>query len=212
MPSQFWLIRHGQTEWTLSGAHTGSTDIPLTDAGRRQALKLRESLAGHGFALVLTSPLSRARETCNLAGLGEGAQIEPNLVEWRYGDYEGRTTAQIHAEAPDWSLWRSGVPGGERIAEVASRANCVIRRALRAGGDVALFGHGHILRILAACWLELPPECARLFALDPAAIGVLGYEREVRVISHWNASPTCEMTNVERPSQDGIQSPWLVAY
>lgn len=192
MPSQLWLIRHGETEWTLSGAHTGSTDIPLTDAGRRQALKLKESLAGRRFALVLTSPLSRARETCNLAGLGAAAQIEPNLVEWRYGDYEGRTTDQIHAQAPGWSLWRSGVPNGERIAEVASRANCVIRRALQADGYVALFGHGHILRILAACWLELPPDSARLFALDTAAIGVLGYERDVSVISHWNVRGACE--------------------
>jgi len=192
MPSQLWLIRHGDTEWTLSGAHTGSTDIPLTEAGRRQALKLKQSLAGRRFALVLASPLSRARETCNLAGLGGAAQIEPNLVEWRYGDYEGRTTAQIHADAPGWSLWRSGVPNGEQIAEVASRANCVIRRALRADGDVALCGHGHILRILAACWLELSPESGRLFALDPAAIGVLGYEHDVRVISRWNANDTCE--------------------
>jgi broad specificity phosphatase PhoE len=192
MPSQLWLIRHGETEWTLSGAHTGSTDIPLTDAGRRQALKLKQSLAGRRFALVLASPLSRAQETCNLAGFGGGAQIEPNLVEWRYGKYEGRTTAQIQAEAPGWSIWRSGVPGGEQIAEVAARANCVIRRVLRENGDVALFGHGHILRILAACWLELPPDNGRLFALDTAAIGVLGYERDVRVISRWNANGTCE--------------------
>jgi broad specificity phosphatase PhoE len=192
MPSQLWLIRHGETEWTISGAHTGSTDIPLTDAGRRQALKLKQSLAGRRFALVLASPLSRAQETCSLAGFGRAAQIEPNLVEWRYGEYEGRTTAQIQAAAPDWSIWRSGVPGGERIAEVAARATCVIQRALQANGDVALFGHGHILRILAACWLELPPEGGRLFALDTAAIGVLGYERDVRVISRWNANGTCE--------------------
>jgi broad specificity phosphatase PhoE len=147
MPSELWLIRHGETQWTLTSAHTGSTDIPLTDAGRRQALQLRQTLAGRRFALVLLSPLSRARETCNLAGLGGVAQIEPNLVEWRYGEYEGRTTAQIQAEAPGWSIWRSAVPGGEQIAEVAARANCVIRRALREDGDVALFGHGHILWI-----------------------------------------------------------------
>ena len=192
MPSQLWLIRHGETEWTLSGAHTGSTDIPLTDAGRRQALKLKQSLAGRRFALVLASPLSRAQETCNLAGFGGGAQIESNLVEWRYGEYEGRTMAQIQADAPGWSIWRSGVPGGEQIAEVAARANCVIRRALREGGDVALFGHGHILRILTACWLELPPDSGRLFALDTAAIGVLGYERDDRVISRWNAGASSE--------------------
>ena len=130
-----------------------------------------------------TSPLSRAQETCNLAGFGGAAQIEPNLVEWGYGEYEGRTTAQIQAEAPGWSIWRSGVLGGEQIAEVAARANCVIRRALREDEDVALFGHGHILRILAACWLELPPDSDRLFPLETAAIGVLGYERDVRVIS-----------------------------
>ena len=192
MPSQLWLIRHGETDWTLSGAHTGRTDLPLTDTGRGRALKLRESLAVHRFALVLISPLSRARETCNLAGLGRIAQIEPNLVEWRYGDYEGRTTAQIQAEAPSWSLWRSGVPNGEKIAEVASRANCVICRALRADGDVALFGHGHMLRILGARWLGLAPECGRLFALDTAAIGVLGYDRDGRVISRWNANAPCE--------------------
>lgn len=148
-------------------------------------------LGAYAMSLVLASPLSRARETCDLAGFGEAAQIEPNLVEWRYGDYEGRTTNQIHAQAPGSSLWRLGVPNGERIAEVASRANCVIRRALEADGDVA-FGHGHILRILAACWPDLPPESARLFALDTAAIGVLGYERDVRVISHRNIKGACE--------------------
>ncbi len=186
MPGELWLIRHGQTEWSLSGAHTGWTDLPLTEMGRKQAHAIAGRLAGPKFALVLTSPLERARETCALAGYGDVAQIEPNLREWNYGDYEGRTTSQIRAQNPKWSLWADGVPNGERIEQVGARAEAVIARATGAGGDVALFGHGHILRILAARWLGLPPQDARLFALSTAAISTLGYEHETRVITGWN--------------------------
>lgn len=186
MAGQLWLIRHGQTEWSLSGAHTGLTDLPLTPEGEKQAEGLRERLCGHNFALVLTSPLQRARHTCELAGFGGKAQIEPNLVEWDYGAYEGLTTADIQRNRPGWSLFRDGVPGGETIEQVGTRARAVIDCAVGAGGDVALFGHGHILRILTACWLGLPPDAARLFALGAAGISTLGYEHQDRVIVRWN--------------------------
>jgi broad specificity phosphatase PhoE len=186
---ELWLVRHGETEWSLSGAHTGRTDIPLTVAGREKAAAVGRYLAGRKFALVLVSPLQRARETCRLAGY-EDARIDPDLSEWDYGDYEGRTTSEIQAERPGWSLWRDGVPNGETAAQVAARAERVIARALAAegDGDVALFAHGHILRVLAARWLGLPPEDGRLFALGTAAISTLGYERETRVITRWNLS------------------------
>jgi broad specificity phosphatase PhoE len=186
MSMELWLIRHGDTEWTASGAHTGRTDLPLTEAGREHAKAIRRYLGERRFALVLTSPLSRARETCNLAGYGDVAQLEPNLREWDYGDYEGRSTAQIREKAPGWSLWTSGVPNGETIDQVAARAEVVIGRALRAEGDVALFAHGHILRILTARWLGLPPADGRLFALGTASVSKLGYEHETRVIRDWN--------------------------
>ena len=186
MLRSIWLIRHGETEWSRSGAHTGRTDLPLTDAGRENAVAVGRRLAGRIFSLVLTSPLSRARETCRLAGYGDVAQVDPNLVEWNYGDYEGRTTAEIRKEAPDWGLWTSGVPNGETIAQVARRAEAVLARALQFEGDVALFAHGHILRILTARWLDLPPDCGRLFALATATVSTLGYERETRVITQWN--------------------------
>ncbi|HYM11742.1 MAG TPA: histidine phosphatase family protein [Bryobacterales bacterium] len=189
MPGQLWLIRHGETEWSRSGAHTGRTDLPLTGLGGEKAAALGRHLAGRPFALVLTSPLERARETCRLAGYGDVAQVEANLSEWNYGDYEGRTTPEIRKQAPEWNLWTSGVPNGETIAQVAVRAQMVIGRALGAGGDVALFAHGHILRILAARWLELPAAAGRLFALDTASISILGYERETRVIRQWNQTP-----------------------
>jgi broad specificity phosphatase PhoE len=188
---ELWLIRHGETEWSRSGAHTGRTDIPLTAAGRNNAAAAGRYLAAHPFALVLVSPLQRARETCRLAGY-ENATIDPDLSEWDYGDYEGRTTSQIQAERPQWSLWTDGVPNGETAAEVAARAGRVIARALAVEGnaDVALFAHGHILRVLATCWLGLPPEDGRLFALGTGAVSTLGYERETRVITRWNLSPS----------------------
>ena len=186
MPPQIWLIRHGETEWSLSGAHTGRTDLPLTPEGERKAAALRPALSAQDFKLVLTSPMQRARRTCELAGLGGAAQVDPNLCEWNYGDYEGRSTPDIHRDRPGWSLFRDGVPNGETIDEVAARARAVIDRAVAAGGDVALFAHGHILRILGACWLQLPAADARLFFLGTAGVSVLGHEHETRVIVRWN--------------------------
>lgn len=184
---ELWLVRHGETEWSRSGAHTGRTDIPLTAAGRDNAAALSRYLAAHPFALVLVSPLQRARETCRLAGY-ENALIDPDLSEWDYGDYEGRTTAQIQGERPGWSLWTDGVPNGETATQVAARAEKAIARTLPVEGDVALFAHGHILRVLAARWLGLPPEDGRLFALGTAAVSTLGYERQARVVTLWNLS------------------------
>jgi broad specificity phosphatase PhoE len=186
VPRELWLFRHGETEWSRSGAHTGRTDLPLTDAGRERAAAIGRYVGGRQFALVLTSPLQRARETCTLAGYGDVAQIEPNLREWDYGDYEGRTTADIRKAEPGWFLWSDGVPNGEMVEEVAARAEAVIDRAMKAAGDVALFAHGHVLRILTACWLDLPPGDGRLFALSTGSVSVLGYEHETRVISRWN--------------------------
>jgi broad specificity phosphatase PhoE len=183
---ELWLIRHGETEWTVSGAHTGRTDIPLTAAGRVHAAEIGRCLGGRKFALVLSSPLQRALETCRLAGYGDVVQIEPNLHEWDYGAYEGRTSAEIHKEVPGWTIWTGAVPQGETPQQVADRANKVIARALAASGDVALFAHGHLLRVLTACWLGLEPTAGRLFALGTASLSILGYEHEVHVISQWN--------------------------
>ncbi|MBV9505138.1 MAG: histidine phosphatase family protein [Acidobacteriia bacterium] len=188
--TELWLIRHGETEWSRSGAHTGRTDLPLTEAGRTRAAALGQYLKGHNFGLVLTSPLQRAVETCRLAGLGEHAQIEPDLREWDYGDYEGRSTEDIRRQRPDWSLWTDGVPNGETIERVAERARAVIERALEsAERKVALFAHGHILRILGACWMGLAPIDARLLGLTTASVSTLGHERETRVITLWNLVP-----------------------
>ena len=185
---QLWLIRHGETEWSLSGAHTSRTDIPLTERGKERAAKIRDYLAQRKFSLVLTSPLLRARETCRIAGYADVAQIEENLREWDYGIFEGRTTADIRKDQPDWSIWDSPVPEGEPVEHVAARAQKVIDRALQTGGDVALFAHAHILRILAATWLGLEPRGGRLFALGTGSVSTLGYERETRVISTWTRS------------------------
>lgn len=181
-----WIVRHGETEWSRGGRHTGRTDVPLTDAGAEQATALRARLAGHAFALVLSSPLQRAWETCRLAGQAGAARRTDDLLEWDYGAYEGRTSREIRATLPGWSIWTGEVPGGETIHDVAARARRVIDEASRAGGDVALFAHGHVLRVLAACWLELDPREGRRFALDTASVGVLGHENGVRVIRTWN--------------------------
>jgi broad specificity phosphatase PhoE len=185
-PHEIWLIRHGETEWSRSGRHTGRTDVPLTPTGERQGRALGRHLAGRPFALVLTSPLARARETCRLAGYGTVAAVTDDLREWDYGLYEGRRTDEIRREVPGWSIWTAGVPGGETVDQVGERARRVIDRAAAAGGDAALFAHGHLLRVLAAVWLDLPPSEGRLFALGTAALSVLGYERETRVIGVWN--------------------------
>jgi broad specificity phosphatase PhoE len=164
------LVRHGETDWSAAGKHTGRTDVPLNERGRREARGLAGMLAGRRFELVLTSPLSRAVETCRLAGLGDRALVRDELAEWDYGAYEGRTTAEIRMGRPGWSLWRDGVEGGETIAEVGARADRVLPELEAAGGDVAVFAHGHLLRVLAARWLGVEPDAGRLLALDPATI------------------------------------------
>ena len=186
------LVRHGETEWTRAGRHTGRTDIPLTEQGRRDAEAVGAALRTRRFALVLTSPLARAAETCRLAGLASVAAPRDELMEWDYGAYEGRTTIEIREQRPGWTLWRDGVPDGETAAEVAARADRVISELRSAGGDAAVFGHGHLLRVLAARWLGLEPAAGALFALDPATISILGFERETPVLRRWNsaASPT----------------------
>jgi probable phosphoglycerate mutase len=181
-----WLVRHGETEWARLGRHTGRTDVPLTDTGREQARALGRRLAGHTFALVMTSPLSRAAETAALAGFGDAAIIDPDLQEWDYGALEGRLTTDIREEYPGWSIWTGPWPGGESIGEVAGRADRVIARARQAGGEVLVFAHGHFLRVLAARWLDLPPASGGLFALTTATLSILGWEREAAVIETWN--------------------------
>jgi broad specificity phosphatase PhoE len=183
-----WLIRHGETEWSRSGQHTGRTDIAMTAEGERQAATLAARLAAQTFALALSSPLTRARETARIAGYGGVAEITDDLREWDYGAYEGRSTADIRRDRPGWSVWTGGVPGGETVDEVGVRLQRVIERARGAGGDVVLFGHAHALRILGARWLDLPPVHGRYFRLDPASISILGYERETPVIVQWNAT------------------------
>ncbi len=183
-------MRHGETAWSLSGAHTGRTDLPLTAMGEERAAALGKYLAGRKFDLVLTSPMLRAVETCRLAGYADVSQNEPNLCEWDYGSYEGKSTPQIRAERPGWQLWRDGVLDGETVEQVAARADLVIARIAATTGDVALFAHGHILRILAARWLNLSPVSGKLFALGTATLSVLGYEREQRVVLRWNLNIT----------------------
>ena len=183
---RIWLVRHGETEWSKSGQHTGRTDIPLTAMGEQQAKALGRHLAGHPFALVLTSPLSRARETCRLAGFGAVAEVSDDLLEWDYGIYEGRTTAAVRAEQPGWSIWTTSIPKGETVEQVGERARRVIARAAAVDGDVALFAHAHVLRILTACWIGLPPIHGRNLMLGTASLSRLGYERQTRVIEVWN--------------------------
>jgi broad specificity phosphatase PhoE len=182
------LVRHGETEWSRAGKHTGRTDIPLTERGRQEAQALAVELQGRRFALVLTSPLARAAETCRLAGLGDVAEPQEELMEWDYGAYEGRETIDIRKERPGWTLWRDGVPEGETIAQVQARVDRVIADLRSVAGDAAVFAHGHLLRVLAARWLGLEPAAGRMFALDPATISILGYERETPVVQMWNRS------------------------
>jgi len=184
--AELWLIRHGETEWSTSGQHTGRTDIPLNAAGQKQAVELGKRLAGRPFAAVLCSPLGRARETCRLAGYGDAALPTDDLREWDYGEAEGRTTDALRAHDPGWSVWTRRLPGGETVEAVGRRVDRVIERAAAVGGGVALFAHAHVLRILTARWLGLPPDAGRLFALGTASISVLSHERENRVIERWN--------------------------
>ena len=181
------LVRHGQTEWSRSGRHTGRTDVPLTEEGRREALLVHEWLEGRDFRRVLTSPLRRAAETCAIAGFGERAEARDELVEWDYGEYEGITTADIRDGRPGWLLWRDGVPGGESVAEVGLRVDRVVAELRALDGDAALFAHGHVLRVLTARWLGLGPEAGALFWLATGTLSVLGWERETPVIRAWNA-------------------------
>ena len=185
---QVWLVRHGETEWSRDGRHTGRTDIPLTDVGRDQARGLGSRLAGHRFALVLTSPRSRAHETAELAGFGEAAVNDPDLAEWDYGALEGRRSAEIVADFPGWAIWTGPWPGGETMEAVSARADRVLSRCLapEVDGDALLFGHGHMLRVLAARWLGLSGHSGGLFALSTATVSVLGWEHERPVIETWN--------------------------
>ncbi|HXG26357.1 MAG TPA: histidine phosphatase family protein [Candidatus Binatia bacterium] len=183
---ELWLVRHGETEWSRLGRHMGRTDIPLTETGREQARSVARKLAGHDFELVLASPLSRAFETAVLAGFGNRAERCDDLREWDYGLDEGRTTAEIRLERPGWTVWRDGPLGGETVEAVGERVDRVIRRVRQATGDVAVFAHGHVLRIFAARWLGEPPSEGRLYALSTATVSVLGWERETPVIERWN--------------------------
>ena len=186
-----YLARHGETAWSRSGQHTSLTDLPLTEAGQRQADYLGRRLKGQRFARIFTSPLQRAADTCERAGFGDVAEIDPDLLEWNYGRYEGRTSAEIHAERPDWDLFRDGCPGGESVAAIGARADRVIARLRAVDGHVLLFSHGHFLRVLAARWLGLPADKARLFVLSTAALSILGYE-------HTLAEPALRLWNDDR--------------
>jgi len=183
---KLFLIRHGETEWSLSGRHTSRTDIPLTEEGERRAALLHSVFENHPFGLVLTSPRARAVRTCELAGLLTRAATTDDLREWDYGDYEGLTTASIRQQNASWNLFQDGVPNGETAEDVAARARHVIDRALSVEGDIALFSHGHMLRVLAAVWLRLSPEDGERFYLETGTISVLGFERETRVVRMWN--------------------------
>lgn len=184
-PQSVWLIRHGPTEWSESGQHTGTTDVPLTDKGEAAAEALAPILARQSFARVISSPMSRARRTAELAGLTPD-DLDRDLCEWNYGDYEGRTTPDIRETVPGWTVWRDGCPNGEIAGEVGARVDRAIQRIQQVDGDVAVFAHGHVLRVLAARWLGETPEFGRHYALSTAAVCVLGHERESPVILHWN--------------------------
>ena len=181
-----WLVRHGETEWSRTGKHTGRTDVPLTEVGRRQAVDAGGKLEGRQFALIISSPMSRALDTARLAGFGDRVSVDPDLCEWDYGGYEGITTPEIRRSVPGWTVWTHGVPDGESPEHVGNRVDRVIERIRSAPGDVAVFAHGHILRVLTARWLGLDPAAGRLFALHTATVSVLGWERETPVIERWN--------------------------
>ncbi len=187
LPSKrIFLLRHGETEWSLDGRHTSRTDIPLTSEGERRAAELRSVFEQHALGLVLTSPRVRAVRTCELAGLFPQAEQTEDLREWDYGDYEGLTTATIRETHPSWTVFHDGVPNGETAEDVAARVRRVIDRAVSANGDVAIFSHGHALRVLAAVWLRLAPEDGERFYLETGTISILGFERDMRVIRMWN--------------------------
>ena len=186
---RLYLVRHGETEWARLGRHTGRTDVPLTEAGRVQARAIADRLAGIRFGRVVSSPLSRALETARLAGYGEVVEVEPDLAEWDYGAYEGRTTPEIRQSVRGWTIWEQGPRGGETAADVTARVDRVLVALDGAEGNVALFAHGHVLRVLTARWLGLRASEGRLFALGTATVSVLGWEREARVVERWNEAP-----------------------
>src|ERR1700722_5899046 len=197
-----YLARHGETAWSLSGQHTGLTDLPLTEHGEQNARALCERLAGLNFGKVFTSPLQRARRTCELAGLGGGAEVDRDLVEWNYGQYEGLTSAEIHARNPDWQLFRDGCPGGETSGQVAARADAVVERVRATGTDVLLFSSGHFLRVLAARWLALEVLAGTHFVLNTASVSAVGYENKISspVIELWNDTRHVKATNHKGPN------------
>lgn len=182
-----YLFRHGETEWSLSGRHTGVTDLPLTENGRRMAKLLQPVLARETFALVLSSPLERARKTCELAGFGERAEIDRDLMEWNYGEYEGLTREEIGAKAPGWLLFRDGCPGGESPEQIRIRVDRVIAKVRGVQGHVALFAHGHVFRVFAARWIGLPAAAGSHFMLNTATLNILGYYRDIPAVKRWNA-------------------------
>jgi broad specificity phosphatase PhoE len=188
-PGQIVIVRHGETEWSAAGKHTSGTDLSLTPDGRRRASRLREALASRSFSLVLSSPLRRARETCELAGFGDAAVLSDDLLEWNYGEYEGLTTPEIRQRDPEWNLWRDGCPGGERPDEVGRRADRALAQLRGAGGNAIAFAHGHILRVLSARWIGMEPAAGGRFALSASAVCVLGFERETEVLERWNHTP-----------------------
>jgi broad specificity phosphatase PhoE len=186
MADEFWIVRHGETEWSKSGQHTSHTDLPLTETGREQARAAAGSLAGVGFSRVLCSPLLRARETCRLCGFESAAELTDDLHEWDYGEYEGLTSPQIRETRPDWDLWRDGCPGGESPAEIGARIDRLLARVAATEGVVLGFAHGHVLRVLAARWCEMEVAAGSRFALVTAGVGVLGHEHATQVITRWS--------------------------
>jgi broad specificity phosphatase PhoE len=183
------LVRHAETEWTLSGQHTGRSDIPLTEHGREAARRLAAPLSQWSFSRVLTSPLRRAVETCELCGLAEHARREKDLEEWDYGEYEGLTSSEIEERDPGWSLWRDGCPGGEQAADVGVRADRIVAELLAGPAPVAVFSHGHFLRVLGARWIELAPAGGERLGLSPGSLSPLGFEHGARILAGWNVVP-----------------------
>jgi len=201
-PQTVYLVRHGETAWSLTGQHTGRTDLPLTEQGERSARQLATALRGLEFARVFTSPLRRARQTCELAGFGSRAEVDADLVEWDYGEYEGLRTAEIRAMRPDWEMFRDGFPGGETFGQIGARADRVVSRIRSIQGAVLLFSSGHFLRILAARWLGLEPQGGRFFLLEAASLSMLSYE-------HGPSEPAIGLWNDTRHLAAGCsEEPW----
>ncbi len=188
-PKRLFLVRHGETEWTITGQHTGKTDLPLTEQGKNQALAIAKALKGLGLQKAFVSPLQRARETFLLSQLSIPAEFDEDLVEWDYGRYEGLTSKQIHQQNPQWSLFIQGAPEGESVADVGARANRLLQKVKSQTGDVVLFSSGHILRVIASRWLDMPASFGAHLALSPASISILGFEHQAPAILRWNSLP-----------------------